>query len=307
MKVALVGSGRMGSFHRRTLTDHPAVREVAVYDVDPGRRTLPTLDEALASADAAVIVTPAATHGPLIERCLGARIPTFCEKPLALGLGETERLAALASETAAPLQVGFQRRFDAGYVEARRRIAEGELGRIFSFVMHARDRVPPPREYIPTSGGLFRDAHVHDLDAARWLLGQEVSEVFADGAVRAFEMFAELDDVDTSAVVIRMADGTLGALIGGRSSPVAGYDIRAEVFGSGGAVAIGPAEPRVYADFLDRFADAYRAEMDHFLRLARGEAPNPCTAFDALHALRAADACDRSRRERRPIRVEGNS
>lgn len=303
MKVALFGSGRMGSFHRRTLTDHPAVRELAVYDVDPDRGTVRTLDEALAGAGAAVIVTPAATHTALIERCLDAGVPTFCEKPLALGLEETERLVALASGAAVPLQVGFQRRFDAGYVEARRRIAGGELGRVFSFVMHARDRVPPPREYVPTSGGLFRDAHVHDLDAARWLLGQEVAEVFAEGAVLAFEMFAELDDVDTSAFVIRMAGGTLGAVIGGRSSPVAGYDIRAEVFGSGGAVAIGPAEPRVYADFIDRFADAYRAEMDHFLRLARDEAPNPCTAFDALQALRAADACDRSRRERRPIRL----
>ncbi len=303
MKVGLLGAGRMGFFHRQTLEAHPDVREVAVYDVDPSRRTVATVGEALDGADAAVIVTPAATHVALVERCLDAGLPTFCEKPLALGLQETERIAERAERTAAPLQIGFQRRFDAGYLEGRRRIASGELGRVFSFVMHARDRVPPHREYIPTSGGMFRDAHVHDFDAARWLLGQEVEEVFADGAVLAFEMFAELDDIDTSAAVLPMAGGTMGVLVGGRSSPAAGYDIRAEVVGAGGGVSIGPAVPRVYADFLDRFADAYRAEMGHFLRLARGEVPNPCTAHDALQALRVADACDRSRRTRVPVRL----
>jgi myo-inositol 2-dehydrogenase/D-chiro-inositol 1-dehydrogenase len=179
------------------------------------------------------------------------------------------------------------------------------------------DPEPPPEDYIPASGGIFKDLHIHDFDVLRWLTGVEAVEVFATGSVRGFDSFAKHGDVDTSAALITMQDGIVAALTGGRHDPL-GYDVRAEVFGSGDSVAVGvdartplrsvepgvpPSEELAYPDFQDRFADAYRAEMEHFLSVVRGEAENTCTARDALEALKIAMAADLSLAERRPVPV----
>jgi myo-inositol 2-dehydrogenase/D-chiro-inositol 1-dehydrogenase len=299
MKIALLGAGTMGSFHADTLRAHPDLTELRIYDADPARRTVDTVEAALDGADAAVIATPARTHAEMIADCLDRGLPTFCEKPVAMTLEETEAIVQRVEQKGGVLQVGFQRRFDPAYVAARRRIQAGELGRVYSFYMAARDRRPPSAEYVPTSGGFFRDSHIHDFDITRWLFGAEVAEVFVRGAVLG-DLDPEIYLVDTTGMVLSLDDGTIGVIGGGRDNP-AGYDIRAEVFGSRDSLAIG--ERRRYDDFRERFAEAYRAEMLHFLDLARGRAENPGTAADALAALRVAVAAEQSLAEGRSVPV----
>ena len=325
MKVAVLGVGRLGAAHAATLAALPEVSELRIYDADPARaveiatplgaHTAASTDAALVGVDAAVIVTPTPTHAALIHQCLDAGIATFCEKPVAMGIAETEAVVAHVARANGRLQIGFQRRFDAGYTRARDAITGGTLGPVFSFVMVSCDRTPPPDAYIATSGGQFKDQLIHDFDITRWLFGTEVAEVTATGSIRGLPQYEALGDVATSAVMLTLADGTLGLLTALRRNE-AGYDIHAEIHGARETLAIG-IDPRTpwrsveadapalagpaYPSFFVRFADAYRAELAHFLRFARGGTENACTAADALAALRIAEAAGRSWRERRPV------
>lgn len=275
-----------------------------------------TIDDAIGSRpDAMVIAAATSAHAELINRCLDAELPVFCEKPIALDYQETVAAVERVESSGATLQIGFQRRFDAGYREARRLVESGELGTLYSLRLATHDPDPPHEGYIPASGGIFRDLHIHDFDILRYLTGCEADEVYAQGSVRKFEVFARYDDVDTAACLIRMRDGVLAVLTGGRHDPL-GYDVRAEIFGSGDSISVGldqrtplrSVEPGMelfagpaYANFTVRFADAYRAELSRFLDVARGRAENPCTARDALEALRIAMAADTALEERRPV------
>ena len=327
MKVGLLGAGRIGALHAGVLARDPDVNEILLGDADPKRAEAVAskvggeagkIDDVLgAEPDAVVIAASTPAHAPLILASVEAGIPVFCEKPIALGYDETLDVVDAVESSGATLQLGFQRRFDAGYAEAKRLIDSGALGTIYSLRLATHDPEPPPEDYIPDSGGIFRDLHIHDFDILRWLTGVEVDEVFATGSVRDFDFFAEHGDVDTSAALITMQDGVVAVLTGGRHDPL-GYDVRAEVFGSGDSVAVGvdgrtplrsvepgvpPPEKPAYPNFQDRFAEAYRAEMEHFLSMVRGEAENPCTARDALEALRIAMAADLSLAEHRPVPV----
>ena len=325
MKVGLLGAGRIGALHAGVLARDPGVDEILVGDADMQRAEEVAQEvggeagriEAVLGAgpDAVVIAASTPAHAPLIRASVEAGIPAFCEKPIALGYEETVEIAREVEASGATLQVGFQRRFDAGYAEARRLIETGAIGTIYSLRLATHDPDPPPEEYIPASGGIFRDLHIHDFDILRWLTGGEVEDVYAAGSVRNFDFFAEHGDVDTSAALIRMKDGVVAVLTGGRHDPL-GYDVRSEVFGSRDSVAVGmdrrtplrsiepgitSSEKTAYPNFQDRFLDAYRAEMEHFLSLVRGEVYNPCTAVDALEALRIAMAADLSLAEHRPV------
>jgi myo-inositol 2-dehydrogenase/D-chiro-inositol 1-dehydrogenase len=179
---------------------------------------------------------------------------------------------------------------------------------------HDYEPPPMPDEYIPNSGGLFRDLHVHDYDVLRWLTGAEVEEVYAQAAVRRYDVFAKYGDFDNAATLIRMTNSVMVTLTGGRQDPI-GYDVRHEVLGSHDSIAIGlnertplrsvepgmkaPKDP--YWSFLVRFENAYRTEMNYFLDVARGRAENPCTVRDSLEALRVAEAAELSVAEQRPI------
>jgi myo-inositol 2-dehydrogenase/D-chiro-inositol 1-dehydrogenase len=326
LRVALLGAGRIGQLHARLLSELPGV-SLTVSDTDASRaaevaagvgaRAL-DLDEAIAGAEALVIAAATDAHAALIRRGIAAGLPTFCEKPLAGDLASTIAIAAEVTASGIPFQVGFQRRFDAGYSEARRLLASGELGTLYAFRLAGHDPAPPHEAYIPVSGGLFRDFSIHDFDVIRWLTGDEVVEVFAIGGVRGFPVFAKYGDVDTAAATLTMADGAVGVLTVARHDPL-GYDIRAELFGSRDSVSVGlgphtpmrsvepdvppPAGP-AWRDFLVRFEAAYRDEFAAFLRLARGEIESPCSAADGLAALRIAEAATRSLHEHRPVRLE---
>ena len=290
----------MGSFHVETLRSMAAVDEVRVFDIEPGRGTHSSLESALDGAELAVIVSPSSTHAELIGVCIARGLPVFCEKPIDVDLEVTRALVTRVEAAGGIVQMGFQRRFDAAFGAVRRQVRDGSLGRIHNFVMSTFDRTPPPLTYVPHSGGIFRDMHIHDFDTVRWLFGLEVVEVYATGSVLVDPGFAASGDVDTAALVLRFADGMLGLIGGGRLNP-AGYIARLDVFGSSGMAAV--REERPFQDFLDRYPDAYRAELHHFMAVVGGEAEPASTVRDALEAMRLAEAADRSRREGRPVEL----
>jgi myo-inositol 2-dehydrogenase/D-chiro-inositol 1-dehydrogenase len=327
VRIAVLGVGRLGASHAATLAALPGVTKLTLYDADAARaaeiaaplkaQAVTSIDDAFAAADAMVIVTPTDTHAPLIKRAIDAGLPTFCEKPIAIGIAETREIVEHVKRRNGRLQIGFQRRFDAGYQRAQRELRSGSLGAVYSFVMVSCDRTPPPDAYIKTSGGQFKDQLIHDFDITRWLFGQEVTEVTATGSTKGVPQYEGLGDVGTSAVLVKLADGTLGLITGLRHNE-AGYDIHVEIHAAKDTLAIG-IDPRTpwrsveadapklagpaYPSFFVRFGDAYRAELAHFLRFAKGEADNPCTAADALAALRVAEAAGRSWRERRTVEL----
>jgi len=326
MRVAQLGTGRIGAMHAEILSRLLAPGELVLADLDAERaRTVAAavgaeaadVEEAIAGADALVIAASSSAHPELIRAGIGRGIPVFCEKPLATTLEETQRLVDEIEASGIPFQLGFQRRFDAAYCEARRLVADGSLGTLYVLRLAGHDPAPPHEAYIPASGGIFNDFSVHDFDVARWLTGQEFEEVYADGAVLGFPMFAKYDDVDTAVATLRMSGGTRAILSATRHDPL-GYDIRTELFGSGDSVTIGlgprtpmrSLEPGVppptgpaWSQFIDRFHDAYEDELRAFLRVARGDAESACTARDGLEAVRVAVAATRSLREHRPVRI----
>ncbi len=326
MKVAVIGVGRIGLLHAQLLAGRPEVSEIVVQDIDQDRAgeaaaiigrasAVATIEEALERAEAVVVAASTHAHPGLVRAAVDHGLPVFCEKPLALELAETIDLVEHVERARGTVQVGFQRRFDPAYVEARRLLTSGELGRLYLVRLIAHDFSPPPDAYIPISGGLFRDSSIHDFDALRWFTGAEVDEVYAIGAVRGFEVFAQNDDVDTAVATLRMSDGSLAVLSQTRHDP-RGYDVRMEAVGSRDSVTVGlsdrtplrsleaagPTFPGpAWESFLTRFATAYREELIAFLRVARREIPSPCTARDGLEAMRISVAATRSRAEHRPI------
>ena len=327
MKIGLLGVGRLGASHAETLRGLKGVDELRIYDADASRakdvaakvgaRAVSSIDDALDGVDGAVIVTPTDTHAPLIKRCLDANIATFCEKPIAIGIAETKDIVAHVARAKGKLHIGFQRRFDPGYRRAKDALAGGKLGPVYSFVMVSCDRLPPPDAYIASSGGQFKDQFIHDFDITRWLFGDEVEEITATGSTLGFPAYEAMHDVATSAVLVKLRGGTMGVMTALRHNE-AGYDIHVEIHAAKDTLAIG-VDPRTpwrsveadavplagpaYPSFFVRFADAYQAELTHFLRFANGEVENACTAADALEALRIAEAAGRSWRERRTVKL----
>ena len=288
MRVAQLGAGRIGAMHAGILAGLLEPGALVVADEDPPRATAvaaatgataATLEDAIATADALVVAASSSAHPELIRAGIARGVPTFCEKPLATDLGETQRIAVEVEASGIPFQLGFQRRFDAAYREARRLVEDGSLGTLYVLRLAGHDPAPPHESYIPASGGIFNDFSVHDFDVTRWLTGQEVEEVYADGGVLGFPMFAKYDDVDTAVATMRLSGGTRAILSTTRHDPL-GYDIRTELFGSGDSVTIGlgprtpmrslepgvpPPEGPTWSQFMDRFHDAYENELRAFL------------------------------------------
>lgn len=326
MRIGLAGVGRIGAFHASTLAGLDAVDEVVVADLDAslaervaqeqGLGHARDIDTLLASGlDAFVITTATTAHAALLRQALAAGIPTFCEKPVAATLDETIALTELSEASETAVHIGFQRRFDAGYRRAQAAVASGELGTIHALRAITHDQEPPHAAYIPTSGGIFRDCSVHDFDIVRFVTGHEVETVYATGANKGAEFFGAAGDVDTAAALLTLDDGTLVTATATRYSG-AGHDVRLEVMGSEGSVAVGlddslalrsaedgvtfPAGP-AHRSFMQRFLAAYRAELTAFCDVAAGRAPSPCTVRDALQAFRTAEACEVSRAQRRVV------
>jgi myo-inositol 2-dehydrogenase/D-chiro-inositol 1-dehydrogenase len=328
MRIGVAGVGRIGTFHAETLRGHPAVESVIVADADRRRahEVAATLSVAVAESpaallaqgiDALVIAAATAAHPDLIMHGMDAGLPVFCEKPVASDLGGTLAVLRRASEASAPVQIGFQRRFDSGYAAARSAVQSGSLGWLHTLRATTLDPAPPPAEYIATSGGLFRDCGVHDFDAIRWVTGREVVEVYAVGANRGADYFREAGDVDTMSAVLTMDDAAIAVVSDSRYN-AAGYDVRLELLGSADSISVGldgrvplrSAEPGItfppgppYPQFFERFGNAYRAELAAFVTIAADGGTSPCTIQDALEASYIAEACELSRARRAPVLV----
>ena len=232
------------------------------------------------AVEVVVIATPTSTHSGLIEAALRAGKAVWSEKPIALDLAETSRVVALWRETGLPVELGFMRRFDPGYVRAEALIDAGEIGRIEQFHVYSRDTYPPSVDFLKTSGGSFLDMSIHDFDLARFLVG-EVDEVQAWGSVVFDERFAAVGDVDTAVTMLRFQNGALGVVEMSRHSEW-GYDIQTEVAGALSKVVVEAHqktsaihsrrfgfEADHYENFPDRFEVAFRVELETFSRTLR--------------------------------------
>jgi myo-inositol 2-dehydrogenase/D-chiro-inositol 1-dehydrogenase len=224
-----------------------------------------------------------------------ARMPAFCEKPVALDLETMDSVIADVEAARILVQVGFQRRFDDGYRALHDAVATGDAGRILVMRAATHDPYPPPREYIAVSGGIFRDLHIHDFDAIRFVSGEEVVKVYAAGAALEAPWFADYGDVDAAAAVLQLESGALVIVSGTRHDP-AGYDVRLEVFGTKDTLSAGVGT-RAFKDFWDRFEPAYRAELEAFVSSVKDRGESACPLTEARAALAVALAAEESREE----------
>ncbi|MEZ2389410.1 Gfo/Idh/MocA family oxidoreductase [bacterium RCC_150] len=333
--LGLVGVGRIGVMHARNiagLNAEPNTLRVSVglklTDVAEeharsvaaglGAEFLPSVDALIASGvDGLVVATGTATHPDLIRAGVDAGIPVFCEKPVATSVEDSLPVVEHVQSKGGVVQIGHQRRFDAGYLEAKRAYQAGELGWIHSLRAVTCDMTPPPVEFLASSGGLFRDCSVHDFDILRWLTGREIVEVYSKGSNNGDPAIGEVGDVDTALAVVTFDDGTVGTVSASRYNG-AGHDVRLEIQGSAGSLTVGlddkmamvSAEPGVafpsgesHKTFAERFDQAYRSEMAAFVELVLGRRDNPCTPEDAVAASRVADAAQESLASGVPVKV----
>jgi myo-inositol 2-dehydrogenase/D-chiro-inositol 1-dehydrogenase len=325
LSVAVLGAGRMGRRHAENVAAQARARVTLVVDPDPaarafaealGARWTPEGGEALGpGVDALVIANPTPLHGQALLAGLEAGKAVFCEKPLAVDLAEAEAIARRAAASGGYAQVGFMRRYDTAYREARRAVAAGELGRLLHLLAISRDPQPPPEPYVAASGGIFVDLGIHDIDLLLWLTGDGVASAFAQGNVGETAYLARHDDVEEAQALLRFHGGATATLLLSRSS-LYGYDVRMELWGTAGGLRAGylrtPAVTRAdrfglraaaVPGFLERFEGAYRWEMEDFVtRVLQGQ-PSPVPVEDAVRAARVAEACRRSLGSGRPEAV----
>ncbi|MGV9318439.1 Gfo/Idh/MocA family protein [Streptomyces sp. NPDC003660] len=326
MRIGILGLGRIGAFHAETLSALDAVTSLVVADpvADAAKAAaerygaeVADSPEALLAAGVDGLVIAAATdaHPALIRAGIAAGVPVFCEKPVARTIAEGVAVLDAVRERGVPIQIGFNRRFDAGFMAARAAVRSGELGKLHTVRSTTLDPAPPPAAYVAASGGIFRDCSVHDFDMIRWVTGREVTEVYAVGGNRGAAYIGEAGDADTTSAVLTLDDGTIAVVSNSRHN-ARGHDVRMELLGFADSLAVGlddrlplrSAEPGVtfpsgtpHDFFMDRFTDAYRAELTAFTELVAGARPSPCTIEEALEAGWIAEACTLSLREHRPV------
>jgi myo-inositol 2-dehydrogenase / D-chiro-inositol 1-dehydrogenase len=314
LRIGLLGAGRIGRIHGSNIAAHPRARLAAIADASAeAARSLAEATGAkvatvegiidASDVDAVVICTPTDTHADLIERAARAGKAIFCEKPVSLDAERTAACLMVVEESGARLMIGFNRRFDPSFSALHRRIREGEIGEVEIVTILSRDPSPPPMDYLVRSGGLFRDMMIHDFDMARFLLGEEPIEMHAVASSLVDPAIGRVGDVDTAAVLMKTAAGKIAHISNSRRATY-GYDQRIEVHGSRGLLAAGNrhnttvlfADNRGYSldpampFFLERYAEAYRAELDAFVAGVLTEAPLAPTGRDGLRAQRLADA-----------------
>jgi len=329
LRIGVVGVGRLGSLFARALNDHSDVAPLILAGSRPdsavelaselSATACSSPDDVFNAVDAVVIAASTSAHPALINSAAERGLSIFCEKPLTLDLASTDEVIAAAGDAGVEMQVGFQRRFDPGYRAAHDAVSSGVVGDVYLVNAASLDPAPSPEDFVRTSGDLYRDLMVHDFDAIRFVTGHEIEEVFISGTAHfpAFAVYQRHRDAGVAGGTLRLSNGSIATVAATRHNP-AGYDIRMEVHGSEGSVAVGwddrmplhslepgfAAPPETpYRDFLDRFAPAYRAEMDAFVDFVAGRITNPCPPEDARAAFVAALAAGRSAAENRPVSI----
>jgi myo-inositol 2-dehydrogenase/D-chiro-inositol 1-dehydrogenase len=322
LNIAVIGAGRIGRIHARNIALHSRARLAGVSDPHTqaaaslaqacGAQVIP-LEEAF-QADAVLIGSPTPTHADYIERAASAGCAVFCEKPVDLSAARVRDCLGAVARAGIPLMVGFNRRFDPSFASLQRRLASGEIGVLELLTITSRDPAPPPASYVAQSGGLFRDMMIHDLDMARFLLGEEPVELYAAASALVDKAIGEAGDVDTAVVTLKTASGKLCQISNSRRATY-GYDQRIEAHGSEGMLrAANMTQTTVEAAgrngfttdpalpfFLERYEAAYRAELDAFITAILDKIPAGPTGEDGLRALLLADAATESARTGQPI------
>ncbi|MEO4001065.1 inositol 2-dehydrogenase [Mesorhizobium sp. CAU 1732] len=327
LSIALLGAGRIGQIHGRAIALSPRARLAAIADpfADNARSLshetgAPVMDADAVFADPAIdavlIATPTDTHADYIDRAASQGKAILCEKPVDMSAARIAATLERVAKAAVPLMVGFNRRFDPNFAVLRRRIGEGVVGDVELVTILSRDPAPPPVSYIERSGGLFRDMMIHDFDMARFLLGEEIVELQAMGSALVDPAIGAAGDVDTAVVTLKTASGKICQISNSRRATY-GYDQRIEVHGSKGMLSAGNVHETtvrfagisgVTADpvqnfFLERYAAAYRAEVEAFIdAVETGTAPSP-SGFDGLKAQELADAATEACFSGRPVRL----
>jgi len=331
VRVGIIGAGRIGRLHARNLARRvEGVRLAAIADVVPGvagecaaALSVPkAFDDPRAllddpAIDAVFICSSTDTHAALIEAAASCAKHVFCEKPIALDLASIDQALAAVERAGVLLQVGFNRRFDAGFRRAHDLIESGAVGRPEILRITSRDPAPPPAAYVRVSGGLFLDMMIHDFDMARYVMGDEVEAVFAAGAALVDPAIEAAGDVDTALVTLRFAGGAIGAIDNSRRA-VYGYDQRLEVHASKGRVLVENPKPdavlrsdgegdhgaALHRFFLDRYAGAYVAEAQAFIEAVTAGREPPVTGRDGRMPVLIGHAARRSLDSGRPVRLE---
>jgi myo-inositol 2-dehydrogenase/D-chiro-inositol 1-dehydrogenase len=325
VRFGLLGAGRIGKVHAKAITGDANAQLVAVADAFPAAADaiakqygceIRTIDAILASADidAVVICTPTDTHADLIEAFAKAGKAIFCEKPIDLSLARVKACLQVVRDTKAVLMVGFNRRFDPHFRAVRAEIDKGTIGDVEMVTITSRDPGAPPVDYIARSGGIFREMTIHDFDMARFLLGEEITEVSAMAAVLVDPAIGIAGDFDSVQVMLKTASGKQ-AMISNSRRATYGYDQRIEVHGALGAVsaenqrpvsievasAAGYTRPPLHDFFMTRYTEAYAAEIATFIAALGGKGKAAPTGEDGLIALGLADAAVKSVAEKRVV------
>ena len=325
--LVVFGAGRIGWIHARNLHSHPdaVVRHIVDVDENAANELASVCDarvtsaaEALGDPDVAAVVIASSTdtHTELIKLAASAGKAIFCEKPIDLDTDTARDGVSAVDQNGVYLSIGFNRRHDPSFSRLKDEIDAGTVGSVEHVAITSRDPSPPPADYVLRSGGIFRDMMIHDFDMARWLLGEEPVEVYANGSVLIDDGIGEAGDIDSAVAVLRTANGKLCSISNSRRCNY-GYDQRIEVFGSAGMVNAGnktateveTADSTGYHKevalpfFLERYADAYRIQLDKFLRAVNGEPVDLADGLDGLKALILADCAQQSLESGTPIAV----
>jgi myo-inositol 2-dehydrogenase/D-chiro-inositol 1-dehydrogenase len=327
--LGVIGLGRIGAFHTETLSNLEGVDGLVITDertdvaaavaAKHGVKAVDTVEELLSSgADGVVVSAATPAHAALTLAAVERGIPTFCEKPIASTAAESARVAEAIARSGVPVQVGYQRRFDAAFAAAKRAVDDGSVGTLHTVRSTTMDPAPPPMDYIKGSGGIFRDCAVHDFDVLNWITGQKAVQVYATGSVQGDPLFTEYGDVDTAAVLVTFDGGALGVVSNARYN-ARGYDCRLEVHGFDDSVVAGwdqgapvrnmdplndfPQGP-AHHFFMDRFTEAFRTELAAFVEVTRGGPIQGATVADAVEVAWLAEAATESLRRGVAVRIE---
>jgi myo-inositol 2-dehydrogenase/D-chiro-inositol 1-dehydrogenase len=328
VNIAIFGVGRIGKIHLKNLLRFSGVSVVAVadthYPAEEFKKEFKDVfftsnpDEVLAmpSVEAVLICTPTSSHAPMIELALKSGKHIFCEKPVDLSLERTKALVDMANQSNVKLMLGFNRRFDPDFLQARKSIQAGRIGDIQIIKITSRDPGLPPLDYIKNSGGLFMDMAIHDFDMARYMMGKEVKEVYSRGLVLVDKQVGEVGDVDTALTTLIFEDDTYAVIDNSRKA-IYGYDQRLEVFGNKGMIQVDNNQHNrnVISDadgihhslpldfFMDRYAASYLNEIQFFIDALSKDEPIPVGGNDGLKATIIAVAAKKSVLEGRPVAI----
>ncbi|MGA9058787.1 MAG: inositol 2-dehydrogenase [Terriglobia bacterium] len=330
LHIGIIGAGRIGAVHAETLAfrlpeakaliiadiNRPAAEEVATRYGIP--RVTESAEEVLADPEieAVLICSSTDTHADLIVAAAGAGKHIFCEKPIDHRLEKIDRALAAVKRFGVQLQIGFNRRFDPNFLKVREIVKSGGIGEPHVLKITSRDPSPPPEAYIRASGGIFLDMTIHDFDMARYLMGSDVTEVYARATVLVDPVFEKAGDWDTAVVTLTFANGALGTIDNSRKA-VYGYDQRVEVFGSEGMVTVANNAPdsHICLDrtgthsslplnfFMERYTESYLREMQAFVDSVRENKPVPVTGNDCLMAVAIGLAAAKSVKENRSVKL----